>query len=52
MQNTKKQNLEIAGVTFTLAEHVEITADIARLEREEAMEQAELEWFAMMNMEL
>ena len=39
----------IAGVTFTIEEMAEITADLAEIEAEAAREQAELEWFAMMD---
>ena len=41
----KNVTYEIAGQTFTAEEIAEITADLERYERE----QAELEWFAMMD---
>lgn len=45
----KNITLEIAGQTFTAEEVAEITADLARIEAEAEREQAELEWFAMMD---
>ena len=39
----------VAGVTFTAEEIAEINADLAEIEAEAAREQAELEWFAMMD---
>jgi hypothetical protein len=47
----KNITYEIAGQTFTAEEIAEITADLIRYEREAEQEQAELEWFAMMDSE-
>lgn len=46
---TEVETRTIAGVTFTTAEIAEITADLARLEAEAALEMAELEWFQLMD---
>jgi hypothetical protein len=40
---------EIAGQSFTTEEIAEITADLVRYEQEAVQEQAELEWFALMD---
>lgn len=48
-KNTKTDTLTIAGVTFTAEEQAEINRDLTQLELEDRMEQAELEWFQMMD---
>lgn len=47
----KNITYEIAGQTFTAEEIAEITADLERYEREQELEQAEPEWWAMMQTE-
>lgn len=46
---TEVESRTIAGITFTTAEISEINADLDRLAVEEAREQAELEWFELMD---
>jgi hypothetical protein len=47
----KNITYEIAGETFTAEEMAEITADLERYELEQELEQAEANWWALIQSE-